>query len=352
MTPATWSTSNTSLENWYRRLMLAYPGAYRRRHGVEILTTLMETTDPDRRRPHRAEVTDLLFGGLRQRFRIPKGRPAVLLAAVLTTLAFAAFGAAAGSWLGERTFTTLPTTAQVDRLSDVIAGQPDGAPDKRSSGPVLSSSTAEIIGGVTGPITMPGWTVEKAQARLADQGWAPRLHKPVEGTELGCSGEFVAARDNRLVLHADECRGEAGTYVKTEVFAERSSAYLPLTAAGAVLGALVGWLLTAGVSYRMRNLSALRRAVIGLLTGAGLASAALPVVAFAANARLLLSHLDDANAPVHVLHAPLKPLGYFAFGPYYLVATVAATSLLCVLTIVALSRGRAAAHTDPATLAS
>lgn len=338
-------------ENWYRRLLLVYPGDYRRRHGLEILTTLMETADPDRRRPHRAEVADLLLGGLRQRFRIPSGRPAVLLAAVLATLAFGAFGAAAGSWLGERTFTGLPSTAQVDRLSDVISGAPAGAPAKLPAGPVLSSSTAEMVGGGTGLITTPGWTVEKAQARLAEQGWAPRSRKPARGTEFGCSGEFAAARDNGLVLLADECHGEEGTSVKTTIFAERSGAYLPLTVAGAALGALIGWLLIAGVAYRMRDLSPVRRAAIGLLTAAGLAGAALPVVAFAANTRLLLSNLDDPDTPVHVLHAPLKPFWYFGFGPHHMIAIAAVTSLLCVLVAVALSRVRAAPHADRASLA-
>ncbi|MEV6599954.1 hypothetical protein AB0M36_24315 [Actinoplanes sp. NPDC051346] len=350
MTPASWSTSNTSLESWYRRLLLAYPGHYRRQHGAEILTTLMETTEPGRQRPHRAEMKDLLLGGLRQRFRLPSGRPAALLAAVLATLAFGAFGAAAGSWLGERTFTALPSTAEVDRLSDVIAGELEGAPNKLTAGPVLSSSTAEIVGGATGAITTPGWTMEQALARVTKQGWEIRSSKPAVATDIGCTGEYVAERTNGLVLQVDECRSADGVVVKTLIFAARSSAYLPLTVAGAIVGTLLGWLLAAGVSYRMRNLSSPRRAVITLLTGAGLAAAALPVVAFAANTRLLLSHLDEPNGRVYVLHAPLKPVWYFSFGPHHMIAVAACASLLCALAAVALSRGRATAHADRATL--
>lgn len=351
MTPVAWSTPNASLETWYRRLLLAYPGPYRRQHGVEIITTLLEATEPDRRRPHRAEVTDLLLGGLRQRFRIPSGRPVVLLVAVLTTLALGAFGAAAGSWLGERTFAALPSAAQLDQLSDVIAGGPAGAPDKRPAGPVLSSSTAELAGGGTGVITTPGWTLEAAQARLADQGWTLRLRKPAAATQFGCSGELVVARDNGLVLHVDECRSAEGISAKTVIFAERSDAYLPSTLAGTIVGALVGWLLVAALSYRMRKLSPLRRAVMSLLTGAGLAGAALPVIAFAANARILLSHLDDPNTPVHVLHAPLKPFGYFTFGPQHMIAILATASLLCALAVLMLSYGRETVQADRAPLA-
>ncbi|MEU7902140.1 hypothetical protein [Actinoplanes sp. NPDC049118] len=350
MTQAAWPAPNASLENWYRRLLLAYPGYYRRQHGVEILTTLMETSEPERRRPSRAEMTDLLLGGLRQRFRLPGERPAVLLAAVLAVLALGGFGAAAGSWLGERTFAALPSTVQVDRLSDVIAGGPEGASDKLPAGPVLTSSTAEMVGGGTGLISTPGWTAQQALARLADQGWELRSRKPAAVTELGCSGGFVAARNDGLVLRADECRGEDGVSVKTTIFAERGGAYLPSTVAGAFVGAVIGWLLTAGVSYRMRNLSTLRRAAVGLLAGAGLAGAALPVIAFAANTRLLLSHLDDSDFAVHVLHAPLKPVEYFSFGPQHLIATATATSLLCALTVLALSRARAAAYVDRAPL--
>ncbi|MFI7601366.1 hypothetical protein [Actinoplanes sp. NPDC049681] len=327
-----------SLENWFRRLLLAYPGPYRRRHGGEILTTLMETTEPGRRRPSRADMTDLIVGGVRQRFRVSGRRPAVLLAAVLATVALGAFGAAAGSWWGERTFTALPSTAEMDRLADVIAGKPQGAPDKLPAGPVLSASTAEIVGGGTGLITTPGWTADQALARIAEQGWELRSHKAADAEELGCSGEFVATRADGLVLRGDECRTEDGLLVKTTVFARRSGAYLPLTVAGALAGALAGWLLTAGVSYRMRNLSSLRRATIGILAGAGLAGAALPVVAVCANTRRLLTNLDDSTAPVYVLHAPLKPLWYFSFGPSHMVMAAAVASLLCAFTAVALSR--------------
>ena len=60
----------TALERRYRWLLLAYPGGYRRRHGEEILTTLLELGEPARRL-----AWQLLAGGLKQRLRLPARRP-------------------------------------------------------------------------------------------------------------------------------------------------------------------------------------------------------------------------------------------------------------------------------------
>jgi hypothetical protein len=55
------------LERWYRRLLHAYPGAYRRVHGEEILATLLEGARPGQRLPDPKEAASLLAGGLRAR---------------------------------------------------------------------------------------------------------------------------------------------------------------------------------------------------------------------------------------------------------------------------------------------
>ena len=48
------------LERRYRRLLVAYPGRYRRERGEEMLTTLLETAAPDQSWPSRRDVGDLL----------------------------------------------------------------------------------------------------------------------------------------------------------------------------------------------------------------------------------------------------------------------------------------------------
>lgn len=58
---------SAALERRYRRLLLAYPAAYRRERGAEILDTLLESAAPGQRRPGAREVAALLLGGLRVR---------------------------------------------------------------------------------------------------------------------------------------------------------------------------------------------------------------------------------------------------------------------------------------------
>lgn len=55
------------LERWYRRLLHAYPGPYRRAHGEEILTTLLDAARPGQRLPDPRQAASLLAGGLRAR---------------------------------------------------------------------------------------------------------------------------------------------------------------------------------------------------------------------------------------------------------------------------------------------
>ncbi|MGR6913827.1 hypothetical protein ACU635_06200 [[Actinomadura] parvosata] len=55
------------LERRYRRLLLAYPRAYRRKHGDELLDVLLEEAAPGRRVPVPREAWGLLTGGVRSR---------------------------------------------------------------------------------------------------------------------------------------------------------------------------------------------------------------------------------------------------------------------------------------------
>jgi hypothetical protein len=82
------------LRRAYERLILVYPRWYRRERGLELLTTLLDDAQPGQRRPGRAEVADLLRGGLRARLRPPRG-VAWLVAALLALLAGLAGAAAA-----------------------------------------------------------------------------------------------------------------------------------------------------------------------------------------------------------------------------------------------------------------
>jgi hypothetical protein len=57
------------LRRRYERLLFTYPSAYRRAHGEEMISTLLEAARPDQRFPAPRETASLLLGGLRTRAR-------------------------------------------------------------------------------------------------------------------------------------------------------------------------------------------------------------------------------------------------------------------------------------------
>ena len=60
------------LELAYRRLLLAYPADYRNERGDELVSTLLASAPPGRRRPTIAEAFDLLYHGIRTRARVTR----------------------------------------------------------------------------------------------------------------------------------------------------------------------------------------------------------------------------------------------------------------------------------------
>ncbi|SCE95128.1 hypothetical protein GA0074695_2402 [Micromonospora viridifaciens] len=88
----------SDLERRYRWLLHAYPAAYRRTRGAEIVGTYLDLAEPDRRWPSPADVADMLAGGIRERLRAAGAAdliPGVRLAAFL---AFTTAAALAGIW--------------------------------------------------------------------------------------------------------------------------------------------------------------------------------------------------------------------------------------------------------------
>jgi hypothetical protein len=55
------------LRRRYERLLFTYPSSYRRAHGDEMISTLLEAARPDQRLPAPRETASLLLGGLRRR---------------------------------------------------------------------------------------------------------------------------------------------------------------------------------------------------------------------------------------------------------------------------------------------
>ncbi|BCY13121.1 hypothetical protein [Actinoplanes sp. L3-i22] len=373
MTGETWPAGDARLERRYRLLLRAYSGWYRRRHGTELITTLLEMAEPGRSRPSRADAWHLITSGLRQRFRLPSGRPFALVAAVLVTAALGVAGAAAGSWLGARTFADLPTPAAAQDILDTAVTDPaDLHEAPRSWSQPGSADFVQFMAfpRAQDPGPVPTWTVEQARDGLVAAGWKIKEFtvRPIpvlDGTNrIAPNADLVtsttvyadpaappiatfanphryavltAERDG-LILHATATDAVGGNTadpaaqvyrggVNGKIFAARTVAYLPLTVAGALLGALAGWLLSAACAYRVRPMSQVRRRTTAELTAIALAAWVLPAFAIVREGALLAANLG-VDQPVHTLHSVLRP------GWWYLDSLPAWLTPICAITAV------------------
>ena len=311
----------------YRRLLLTYPRSYRRRHGAEIVTTLLDAAPPGRLRPSRVEAVDLLTGGIRFRFRV-WGTAGLLAAIAAATFAAVSLGAF-GSYLGWQTAPRLPSDAEVLRmlqpaLPPGASAQPQrwdfifddnpqytdprwiylvGGTDDYQAGKVFfqfaypnDQRAQQVVAGVDEEMRTAGW-------------------QPVAKQMSGCCPETALHRDGWLVEAFSEGYLDESHYgLQIAVSRTTPAAVLPLTTAGLLAGGLAGWLIAAWVFRRIRGFSATRRAVTGLVFGAGLL-AILPATALSALA-LIASYLapDHPAAPAwlgytFILFRPLAYLG-------------------------------------------
>ena len=82
------------------------------------MTTLLDAAPVDRAWPTRAEVVDLLTGGLRFRFRV-WGAAGIVCAICAATVAAVALGAL-GGYLGWQTAQPLPSNADISRAHSTL----------------------------------------------------------------------------------------------------------------------------------------------------------------------------------------------------------------------------------------
>jgi hypothetical protein len=321
----TWPAVDERLVRRYRRLLLAYSGRYRRLHGTEMITTILEMAEPTRSRPSAGEAWHLIGSGVRQRFRLPSGRPFTLIAAVLVTMVLGVFGAAAGSWLVQSASAGLPSRPDALKLLNSAVTDPMTSFIRRSS----ATGRADSLSFSVSPRAQrPNWTVENARTGLTAAGWTITeftVHPSqasITCTTDAASGESCTFESPTATLTAERdgliLRGTATDFladksgeawiggVDGELFTERGAAYLPLTVAGGLLGALAGWLLTAALAYRARSLPPASRRLAAAFTGVAVTIAAPPVWAIIVNAVMLGEHLTY-NGPVYALHTALRP---------------------------------------------
>lgn len=375
MTTGTWPVLNDGLVRHYRRLLLAYPRGYRRRHGTEMVTTLLEMAEPGRSRPSAGEAWHLVSSGVRQRFRLPAARPIVVATAALVTVALGVFGAAGGSWLGERTFAELPSEADALQLLKAAVADPAGdgvSGASREFSPGNADSVFVIVPPrMQRPDAVPTWTVEQARDGLVAAGWIVTEftvrpgYRPdgvpicAAGEEPGLSGEeclnefevlrrnamLIAERDG-LIFHGyahDSIGGEPGKVwvggIGGTLFAERSTGYLPLTVASGLFGAVTGWLLVAALAYRIRSAPPGRAQLATALAGVALTTSILPIWAIVLNAVMLGTHVTDTRRPVYTLHAVLQPHAYIEGSPAWLIPGCALAAAAVAVIAVSLVRG-------------
>ncbi|WP_433295307.1 hypothetical protein ACQP2F_35445 [Actinoplanes sp. CA-030573] len=341
MSGVAWTGGSSALERRYRRLLLAYPGRYRRGHGAEIVTTLMELADDGQTRPGVSDAWHLVASGIRQRFRLPGRRPLALVAAVLITVIGGAFGAAAGSWVAEQTFTGLPGDARVAALTRQVA-------DSDRDFSMVRSTSPWWTGNVLGVADAPGWTPEAARARLAADGWqvgsiedrdGAAYEQRADGTMVRVSSrgsEFEAARDGLRMQVTGYVSAEHGT-VSIMLWPGGTGALRPAMTAGIVIGLVGGWLIAAAGAYRVRALPPGRRRVAVALTTASIAALATPAFAFWVNVmRVLHAH----GSIVNTVHSALNATPYWSYATPWmlLVLTIAGLALAATAWAVTMRR--------------
>ncbi|WP_434743426.1 hypothetical protein [Micromonospora sp. SH-82] len=256
---------HVELERRYRRLLWAYPVGYRRAHGEEILSMLMDSAEPGRRVPARADMVDLVRGAVRQWFRLPVGLSAVV-AAVVAAVVLGAVGAAAASWLAWQTAADLPSDEAALQAAEAAAGAPFSAPRLTRIDHVRATSRTVSVGANSpNEQRFPDWTIEAAQARLQADGWTlgpvEKSYSASLDNQPLINQRFEVTRDGLAltVLAYTFTSNQAGAGVQVGVQPVPPSGEPGAALLGWLVGGATGWLLTGWASYRFRRRGLPRR---------------------------------------------------------------------------------------------
>ncbi|PRY23974.1 hypothetical protein [Pseudosporangium ferrugineum] len=236
-----------SAHGGHRTLLAAYPARLRRKHGGELVATLMEATGG---RPTRSERGWLVLDGLRERFRPPARRPLAVVAAVLAMLVGGALGAALGSWAGTAGYPALPDAAALSQR--ILPGlEQSGSSDRYlfASAPVAAGTGIEQA-------------AQRIHQKLAADGWRTG---PVTAGDAspGLTDVHFAAENAETRLDVYVYRYADGTEgIQLAGWPQRPASYLPLTIAGTLLGLAAGWLAGVALAHRIRAARRPRRSTV------------------------------------------------------------------------------------------
>jgi hypothetical protein len=329
------------LERRYRRLLRAYPRAYRNRRGTEMVTTLLEMAEAGRGRPSRGQALHLVLCGLRERFRLPAGRPLAWVGALLAAVVLGGFGAAAGTWLGWQTAASVPSDRELRALNAAMTGMPAPAavyhdtsamkgPDAVARADGTSDYSAERI---RAALTSAGWRItsfhEQDGATRADTGNGLTEAVGIPTRFLDCTatkgGLKLEGYGSVIIGGAD--RGLAGqASYRTDVWPREAAAVRPLTIAGLLGGVLAGWLLAAALAYRVRGSGRLRRWVATVSSTVALAAAAVSAYAHYRDAYQVMVYAHGSPMP-YIVDSPsdeIPVLTWTVIGLLVVVALVVA----------------------------
>jgi hypothetical protein len=339
--------TSTRLERRYRRLLLAYPRAYRHHRGAEMVTTLLEMAEAGRARPDRGQAVHLVLCGLAQRFRLPAGRPLTWAGAALAAVLLGGFGALGGTWLGWQTAAAVPSDGELRRLNASMTGMPAPAAVYRERSSMNGPHTLVRADGAS------TCSAERIRAALDSAGWRiTSFHEGDGATIVDLARDpagvriptrfarFTAAKGglklagHGSVITSGADRGLAGqASYDTAVWPREAAAVRPLTIAGLLGGLLAGWLLAAAFAGRVRRSGGRGRWAATVLSGAGLAAATVP------------AYQQYRDAYQVMVYAHGSPYPYVVHGP-----DDAGLTLMCLvaglLTVIAARTARAA-RPDP-----
>jgi hypothetical protein len=313
------------LERRYRRLLWAYPKAYRDRRGTELITTLLDMAEDGRAPSHLRTGAHLLVSGVRQRFRRPLPWVAALVAAVL----LGAFGAAAGTWLGWQTATSVPSDSELRALNAAMTGMPAPAAVYREQSAMKGPSTLVRADGDG------DYSAERLRAALAADGWQVTSFgertgaiiialdpMTIEGEQVPTLTVDYTATKGDLKLRGDGSvvtgRSPAVQFPRasygTAVWPKEPIAVRPLTVAGLLGGLLLGWLLARAAS-RLRGAGRLQRWAATVLYGIGFTGLAVPAYDHLLDTYQVMVYAHGSPEPYVVLstyesNLPLICLGF------------------------------------------
>ncbi|GAB7039562.1 hypothetical protein JCM9533A_34120 [Catenuloplanes niger JCM 9533] len=304
----------------------------------------MDAARPGQERPDRAEVLDLVRGGLRQRFRLPAGR-AMLAVAVVAALLAGGIGAAGGAWAGwQAGRPTTPDDAEVLRLAGRAFGTALPAGTSVSNGdyrgvresyPIVDEATRALI----------SVDARAAATRVAAEGWDVG---PIRTGRYGPGRDthrtaFVAERDGVLLHYAVDRPDESGIpYAGVSIRPAWPWTVHAGGAAGALLAAVAVWLFAAWTGYRLRRADPAWRVAGTLCATTTLVATALPA------ATVWVDGVRFALPDPVLLHEPRPLWGTFdPFDGFQLVIAAAFLLVTAVITAAA-RRDRPLAVTPPA----